>query len=48
MRIADLIRDRGPLTVAAFMDQALYDPEVGYYARAAALKEIAAGHWAAI
>jgi SAM-dependent MidA family methyltransferase len=26
---------RGPLTVAAFMDLALYDPEVGFYARAA-------------
>jgi SAM-dependent MidA family methyltransferase len=34
-RLADLIRDRGPLTVAAFMDYALYDPENGYYARAA-------------
>jgi SAM-dependent MidA family methyltransferase len=33
--IADLIRERGPLTVAAFMDLALYDPELGYYARAA-------------
>ena len=33
--IADLIRERGPLTVAAFMDLALYDPEFGYYARAA-------------
>jgi len=30
-----LIRERGPLTVAAFMDLALYDPEIGYYARAA-------------
>ncbi len=29
------IRERGPLTVAAFMDLALYDPEFGYYARAA-------------
>ena len=29
------IRERGPLTVAAFMDLALYDPEAGYYARAA-------------
>src|SRR5207245_10877058 len=27
--------DRGPLTVAAFMELALYDPEYGYYARAA-------------
>jgi SAM-dependent MidA family methyltransferase len=33
--IADCIRERGPLTVAAFMDLALYDPELGYYARAA-------------
>jgi hypothetical protein len=31
----DLIRERGPLTVAAFMDFALYDPDAGYYARAA-------------
>ena len=30
-----MIRDRGPLTVAAFMDLALYDPDFGYYARAA-------------
>ena len=29
------IRERGPMTVAAFMDLALYDPHVGYYARAA-------------
>ena len=34
-RIAAIVRDRGPLTVAAFMDLALYDPDVGYYARAA-------------
>jgi SAM-dependent MidA family methyltransferase len=34
-RFADRIRDRGPLTVAAFMDLALYDAESGYYARAA-------------
>jgi SAM-dependent MidA family methyltransferase len=33
--IADLVRERGPLTVAAFMDLALYHPELGYYARAA-------------
>jgi SAM-dependent MidA family methyltransferase len=33
--IRDRIRERGPLTVAAFMDLALYDPEFGYYARAA-------------
>jgi len=30
-----VIRERGPLTVAAFMDLALYDSELGYYARAA-------------
>ena len=30
-----MIRERGPMTVAAFMDLALYDPEFGYYARAA-------------
>jgi SAM-dependent MidA family methyltransferase len=35
LRIADLIRERGPLTVAAFMELALYDPALGYYARAA-------------
>jgi SAM-dependent MidA family methyltransferase len=29
------IRERGPLTVAAFMDLALYHPEHGYYAREA-------------
>jgi SAM-dependent MidA family methyltransferase len=34
-RLVQLIRERGPLTVAAFMDLALYDPELGYYARAA-------------
>ena len=28
------IRDRGPLTVAAFMQLALYHPALGYYARA--------------
>ena len=33
--IADRIRERGPLTVAAFMDLALYHQEFGYYARAA-------------
>src|SRR5712692_7426379 len=32
--IADVIRERGPMTVAAFMDLALYDSEMGYYARA--------------
>jgi SAM-dependent MidA family methyltransferase len=35
LQIADVIRERGPVTVAAFMDLALYDPEHGYYARAA-------------
>jgi SAM-dependent MidA family methyltransferase len=34
-KISDAIHERGPLTVAAFMDLALYDPELGYYARAA-------------
>ena len=34
-RLLIVIRERGPLTVAAFMDLALYDPEFGYYARAA-------------
>src|SRR5260221_3121410 len=33
--LEEVIRERGPLTVAAFMDLALYDPELGYYARAA-------------
>jgi SAM-dependent MidA family methyltransferase len=33
--IADLVRERGPMTVAAFMDLALYDSGLGYYARAA-------------
>jgi SAM-dependent MidA family methyltransferase len=33
--LIDLVHERGPLTVAAFMEQALYDPQVGYYARAA-------------
>jgi len=32
--IDDLIRERGAITVAAFMELALYHPEVGYYARA--------------
>jgi SAM-dependent MidA family methyltransferase len=35
VHIADLVRERGPFTVAAFMDLALYHPELGYYARAA-------------
>jgi SAM-dependent MidA family methyltransferase len=29
------IQERGPITVAAFMDAALYHPDFGYYARAA-------------
>ena len=29
------IRERGPMTVAAFMDMALYHPRLGYYTRAA-------------
>jgi SAM-dependent MidA family methyltransferase len=33
--VAERIRERGPITVADFMDLALYAPEVGYYARAA-------------
>jgi SAM-dependent MidA family methyltransferase len=33
--IADIIRERAPMTVAAFMELALYHPELGYYARAA-------------
>ena len=33
--IAGTIRERGPLSVAAFMELALYDPGAGYYARAA-------------
>ena len=35
MQIVDLIRERGPVTVAAFMELALYHPEYGYYSRAA-------------
>jgi SAM-dependent MidA family methyltransferase len=34
-KISDAIRQRGPITVAAFMDLALYDSDIGYYARAA-------------
>ena len=34
-RLTRRIRERGPLTVAAFMEAALYDNESGYYARAA-------------
>ena len=33
--LVNLIRERGPLTVAAFMEFALYDERFGYYARAA-------------
>ena len=33
--LIDVIHERGRLTVAAFMDLALYDPRFGYYARAA-------------
>lgn len=33
--LIDVIHERGPLTVAAFMDLALYDPQFGYYAGAA-------------
>jgi SAM-dependent MidA family methyltransferase len=32
--LIDLIRERAPLTVAAFMELALYEPGLGYYARA--------------
>ena len=32
--IVDVVRERGPITVAAFMELALYHPEFGYYARA--------------
>jgi SAM-dependent MidA family methyltransferase len=35
MSIVDLVRERGPLTVASFMELALYDSRIGYYARAA-------------
>jgi len=35
LNIIERIRERGPMTVAAFMGLALYDPDVGYYARAA-------------
>jgi SAM-dependent MidA family methyltransferase len=33
-RLTEIVGERGPLTVAAFMDLALYDPALGYYARA--------------
>jgi SAM-dependent MidA family methyltransferase len=32
--LIDVVRERGRLTVASFMDLALYDPHFGYYARA--------------
>ncbi|MCX6551581.1 MAG: SAM-dependent methyltransferase [Acidobacteria bacterium] len=32
--IVERVRQRGPLTVAAYMDLALYAPGIGYYARA--------------
>jgi SAM-dependent MidA family methyltransferase len=32
--VIEIVRERGPMTVAAFMDLALYDPQFGYYARA--------------
>jgi SAM-dependent MidA family methyltransferase len=35
LNIVERIRERGPMTVAAFMELALYDPQFGYYARAA-------------
>ncbi len=31
-KIAQLIRNKGPITFDSFMDMALYDPEFGYYA----------------
>ena len=34
-RLIEVVRERGPITVAAFMELALYDPQFGYYARAA-------------
>ena len=34
-RLLNRLRAAGPLTVAAFMDLVLYDPECGYYARTA-------------
>ena len=35
LSLIDVVRARGPLTVAAYMDLALYDAQFGYYARAA-------------
>jgi SAM-dependent MidA family methyltransferase len=34
-RIVSIIRERGPISVASFMELALYDPERGYYTGAA-------------
>lgn len=34
MSLVQIVRERGPLTVAAFMDLALYHPAFGYYTRA--------------
>jgi SAM-dependent MidA family methyltransferase len=33
--LTQIVHEHGPLTVAAFMDLALYHPDLGYYARAA-------------
>ena len=33
MSVVQTIRERGPITVAAFMDLALYHPDFGYYSR---------------
>jgi SAM-dependent MidA family methyltransferase len=33
--LIQIVHERGPLTVAAFMDLALYHPQLGYYAHAA-------------
>ena len=30
-QLLDEIRGHGPMTVAAFMERALYDPDCGYY-----------------
>jgi SAM-dependent MidA family methyltransferase len=32
--VVELVRDRGPITIAEFMELALYHPEAGYYATA--------------
>jgi SAM-dependent MidA family methyltransferase len=34
-QLLQIVHERGPLTVAAFMELALYHPHLGYYARAA-------------